>query len=63
MKTLFKVYGKSILSNYLIILFMYSLLNILQVPLNVVYLLCKTTIFMHETMANNGSFRKKCNMK
>jgi hypothetical protein len=32
---------------------MYRLLNILQIPLNIVYLLYKTTIFMHETMANN----------
>ncbi len=37
---------------------MYNLLNILQVPLNIVYLLYKTTIFMHETIASNGSFRK-----
>jgi hypothetical protein len=31
---------------------MYSLLNILQVQLNIVYLLYKTIIFMHETMAD-----------
>jgi hypothetical protein len=38
---------------------MYNPLNILQVPLNIVYLLYKTTMFMHETMARNGSFREK----